>query len=250
MMKHLFSLIFLFFGSGLVTGGMAPAFAAQGVLGEERPTRELWIFLTIALLISLVGLVRALFPVYFARIIGAYYDNTLLHQLSKEDSPFASWPYLLLYTVLGFSVGMFVFLAQLSGVFATAVETDVRFFLLISLSVILLFALKILIIRIIAYVFDVRRLFRNYVIVLFLCYFNVAFVLLAFALIMSLLPYEEGKWLVPLALSLSGLILLFRLGKTAVDLMRNYRFPIFYFIVYLCTLEIAPILILIKIVSR
>lgn len=220
------------------------------VLHEERQPRELWIILTIAFLIAMLGLVRALFPGAFGRIIGAFFDNTLLSQLNKEDGPFLSWPYLLLYLLMGFSVGMFGYLVQLSGAVNFGYGADVRFFLLLSLSIIFLFAVKILLIRVTAHVFDIRRLFRSFVIVLFLSYYNVGLVLLFFALIMSLLPFEDANWLVPLALSITALMLIFRLGKSAFDILRNYRFPIFYFIVYLCTLELAPILILIKIVSR
>lgn len=216
----------------------------------ERQSRELWIILMLALLIALVGLIRALFPAAFGRIIGAFFDNTLFNQLIKEDGPFLSWPYLLLYVVMGFAMGMFGHHVFLTGFAESNVEPDLRFFLLLSLSIMLLFGLKLLVIRMVSYVFDVRRLFRSYVIVLFLSYYMVAFLLLVFALVMSLLPYSEAEWLVPLALFLTGFLLIFRLGKAAFDILRNYRFPIFYFIVYLCTLELAPLLILIKIVSR
>lgn len=216
----------------------------------ERQSRELWIILTLALLIGLVGLVRALFPAAFGRIIGAFFDNTLFNQLIKEDGPFLSWPYLLLYVVMGFSMGMFGYQVFLTGFAASNLETDLHFFLLLSLAIMLLFGLKLIVIRLVSYVFDIRRLFRSYVIVLFLSYYMVAFLLLVFALLMSLLPYSEAEWLVPMALFLTGFLLIFRLGKAAFDILRNYRFPIFYFIVYLCTLELAPLLILIKIVSR
>ncbi|HLW50135.1 MAG TPA: DUF4271 domain-containing protein [Sphingobacteriaceae bacterium] len=223
---------------------------AMILLYAERQPRDLWVILSLALLIALVGLVRALFPGAFGRIIGAFFDNTLLNQLIKEDTPFLSWPYLLLYIVMGFSVGMFLFLAQLSGFLSVAYVVDVRVFLVLSLSVIVLFAIKIMVLRVIAHVFDIKRLFRGYETALFLSYYNVAFLLLVFALMMSLLPFSEANWLVPTALSLAGVMLVFRLGKSAFEIIRNYRFPIFYFIVYLCTLELAPILILIKIVSR
>lgn len=223
---------------------------AMILLYAERQPRDLWVILSLALLIALVGLVRALLPATFGRITGAFFDNTLLNQLNKEDAPFLSWPYLLLYLVTGFSVGMFVFLVSLSGFASMDYSVDVRFFLLLSLSNILLFAIKIMVLRVIAHVFDIKRLLRGYETALFLSYYNVAFLLLAFALMMSLLPFSEANWLVPLALSLAGAMLVFRLGKSAFEIIRNYRFPIFYFIVYLCTLEIAPILILIKIVSR
>jgi len=220
------------------------------LLYSERQPRDLWIVLSLAVMFALVGLIRAFFPGAFGRIIGAFFDNTQLNQLSKEDAPFLSWPYLLLYFVMGFAVGMFVFLVNLSGFINIGYSVDVRLFLLLSLSSIVLFTVKIMVLRATAHVFDIKRMLRRYETALFLSYYNVAFLFLVFALMLSMLPFSAANWLVPLALSLAALLLIFRLGKSAFDLIRNYRFPIFYFIVYLCTLELAPILILIKIVSR
>ncbi len=221
-------------------------------MGSEvmRESRELWMLLTIGFLLLIFAFIRAAFPGVVFTIFGAYYDNTLLSQFSKEDRPFVEWPYLLLYLLLGFGMGMFALLCKQAGFIQWDALADWQFFLLISLCIIVLFFLKILVIRIIGSIFTIRHVFRNYILVLYLIYYNVGIGLLGVASIMILLPFAHAKWLVPTVFTLLGMMFLFRLVKTGVDALRNYRFPIFYFIIYLCTLELAPILILFKIVSR
>ena len=222
----------------------------QAVNPVVREGREMWVMLTLGMLLLLVALIRALFPGVIMKILGAYYDNTFLNLLGKEDRPFGAWPFLILYIVLGFAIGLFVLLCKQASLFQVEGVTDWQFYLLISGAVISLFYLKIVVLNIIGSVFDIREFFRNYILVLYLIYYNVGFGLLGFVTMLSLLPFSQANWLVPTALTLSAVMVFFRLGKSVIDVLRNYQFPVFYFIIYLCTLELAPILILFKIVSR
>lgn len=241
------SVFYTFFASQYL---LAIAPLLQAVTPVVREGREMWVMLTLGMLLLVVALIRALFPGAVVKIFGAYYDNTLLSLLGKEDRPFGAWPYLILYIVLGFAIGLFVLLCKQASLFHVEGVSDWQFYLLISGAIILLFYLKIVALNLIGSVFNIRELFRNYILVLYLIYYNVGFGLLGFVTILSLLPFNQAKWLVPTALTLSAIMLVFRLGKSVIDVLRNYQFPIFYFIIYLCTLELAPILILFKIVSR
>lgn len=223
----------------------------QFLPAASKPHREVWVIWILGALMLMVGLVRATFPVTTDLFIKAYYDNLLLGQLTKEESIFRSWPYFFFYLISGLSVGLFVYLILHSNVILQSVYTEgIRAFLLISLVVILLFTLKIATLRILGYVFLIKKMVRKYVVVLILSYFNAAMVFLPITFVMALLPYENVKWVLPVALISVLIMLIYRAIKVILDLLNNYRFSKFYLFAYLCTLEIAPVLILIKIVYR
>lgn len=232
--------------SSALTSAMVP------VLGDELPreTRDRWVILSIGLLAFFYGIVNYFFPGEISRIARAYYNRSHLVQLAKEDHLFSSWPFVFLYVLVGFAAGIFIYLGLASGVVGAGHPVKAKHFLLIALSVLVLFGLKIVAIRVIGFIFDISRLLRKYITVLYLGYFNTGIVLLVFATIISLMPYQQAGWLIWTAIGLCGLFLFFRVAQVAVELLINYRFPKFYLFMYLCTLEIAPVLILIKILYR
>ena len=229
-----------------------PAMAqeALGAEGVEKVSRPIWIVISIGLLFLGISVIYTLFPGTVSPIINAYFDNTTFKTITKGDNPFNSWPATILYVLLGLGIGMFIFLGVPSLSINLLTIEGPGLFLLLSLIVILLFTCKIALVQLLSFVFDLGNLLRPYIRVLFLAYFNSAFIFLFTALIISLLPVKNTGVMIAVSLVIAGAFLLFRLGSVVLDLLGAYRFPIFYLIVYLCTLEIAPILILIKLVNR
>jgi len=199
---------------------------------------------------------RLLFPADVALIVKVYFDQSLLGQINKEENMFNSWPYVFFYALFGFAAGLFIYLGMLSGSLGgaeaqwNARHGGVSLDLLLSLGVLVLFALKIVVTRFMGFVFDSARLLRRYITILFLAYFNAGIVFLLFAGAMSLMPFEQAPLLFWTGLICIALPFTLRLTYAGYELLSNYRFPKFYLIVYLCTLEIAPVLILIKVLYR
>lgn len=214
----------------------------------DKTVRPLWVISTIAVLMLFIAITHATFPTTVSQIIRSYYDQSLFNQIGKGENLFSTWPAFILYLVMGFASGLFFYLATPHIPLKFNEFPGYLIYLSISALVLLLFSLKILVTRFLSYVFGIRRYFRTYIRVLFLVYFNTSYLLFFSALAISLLPEQNLDWILQLTLTLTSFMLILRLGKVAIDLLNNYRFPIFYLIVYLCTLEIAPILILIKIV--
>jgi len=219
-----------------------------------RANRPLWIIAVTGLLLSIASVLRFVFPADVSLIVRAYYNQSLLSSLNKEESVFSSWPYVFFFLLFGFGAGLLIYLSLLSGVFGVSgVGTSASgaiSYLLISVFVMVLFGLKIITIRFLGFVFDSVRMLRRYITILYLAYFNAGIIFFLTAICISLLPFEYAAWLLWIGLILVALPLLVRLIYVTYELLVNYRFPKFYLIVYLCTLEIAPVLILIKVLYR
>lgn len=215
----------------------------------ERPSREPWVLATIGLLLLFLGIVRVSFPTEVLSIIQAFYNDRMLLQVNKEDTLYSSWPFVFLYILFGFAVGLFIYLCNLHYTGAGH-QNGVERFLGISLFVMALFILKIIATRLLGFIFDLQRVVREYVSILYLSYFNAAMVFLPIVLVLSLVPRTYVVWVVPAAFIIVLCLFVFRFAKTARNLLTNYPFSKFYLFTYLCCLEIAPILILVKVLGN
>lgn len=213
----------------------------------ERSVREPWIPAAIGLLLFFLGLVRVSFPNEVLSIIQAFYNDRMLLQVNKEDTLYSSWPFVFLYILFGFAVGLFIYLCNAH--YADS-GSGVERFLGISLFVMLLFIMKIIATRLLGFIFDLQRVVREYVSILYLSYFNAALVFLPIILVLSLAPRTFVAWVVPAAFIAILCLFVFRFAKTTRNLLSNYPFSKFYLFTYLCCLEIAPILILIKVLGN
>lgn len=210
----------------------------------QKVDRPLWIIGILILLFLGIGLVRLFFYSNFQNIIYGFFNDRVLAQISKEDNVMTSWPYIFLYIIFSFSLGLFILLYR--SAYSPMSEVTVTNFIQISLLVGILFVAKILMVRIIAVVFEVERLVREYVAVLYLVYFNSMLILMPLLLFVTFFPTSYFKIILILFLIVVSILFLYRFLRTAYSVVGNLRFSIFYLILYLCSLEIAPILILVK----
>src|SRR5690606_20225108 len=105
----------------------------------ERPGREPWVLVAIGLLLLFLGLVRVSFPNEVLSIVQAFYNDRMLLQVNKEDTLYSSWPFVFLYILFGFAVGLFIYLCN--AYYSGGGHDGMERFLGISLFVMLLFIL-------------------------------------------------------------------------------------------------------------
>jgi hypothetical protein len=122
-------------------------------------------------------------------------------------------------------------------------------FLFLTALVIGLFTFKIIVLRVLGFLFDVKRLVREYVSVLYLSYFNAAIlflpVVIAFSLTSSL--YAGIYSYIGIVMLLGIFVVQFL--RAGANILSNYKFPKVYLIIYLCALEFCPLIILFKVLG-
>lgn len=210
----------------------------------EKWHRPIWLVMALIMILVGLGLVRIFFTTTFTNVIFGYFNERVLMQISKEDNVLTSWPYIFLYIIFSFSFGLFVV------VYVSAKE-DLLFltisnFTRLSIIIGVLFVAKLLLIRIISIIFEAKRLARDYITVLYIVYFNTMLILIPILILAIFLPFEYLDYLAIILGVGVFLIFSYRLSRTAMSLLSNLKFSIFYLILYLCALEIAPVLILVK----
>lgn len=216
--------------------------------GEGKTARPIWVLVLVFILFLALAVVRLLFPLDFDLIVHAYFNERLLQQVSKEDNMMTSWPYVILYLIFSLALGLFIII--INGSFVNYDVLSFENYARTSLFVALLFIAKILLIRFISFVFELDRLAREYVAVLYLVYFNSMLFLMPFLILLIFVPTIYFKLILILFSVAVSILFVYRFVRTFVRLFGNLKFSVFYLILYLCTLEVAPILILVKTLSN
>ncbi|MGJ1238733.1 DUF4271 domain-containing protein [Sphingobacterium sp. G1-14] len=216
--------------------------------GTLKAHRENWILFTVLALIFGVGLIRVFFPSDIKLVFQGYWDDRVLLSVSKEDTILTSWPFIFLFILFSGAIGLFVSLFYAYELNRFDFITFPNYMKTAGM-VGALFALKIGFIRFLSFVFQIRKLVKEYVTVLYLIYFNTLFLMLPVLLILSLVPLTSVGVVLHLAIVGAALLFFYRFLKTATHIMSMYKFSISYLILYLCCLEIAPILILLRLLS-
>ncbi|WP_233165637.1 DUF4271 domain-containing protein [Pedobacter sp. ASV12] len=213
--------------------------------GELLQKGEVWILGVIALLVALFAGLKYSFSKQLATIVQSFFSNRVLGNLNKEDNLFTSWPFLLLFVQFGFTIGMFFYLAaqyqQLNYV-----ANGFQFFVTISVVVIVLYVLKILLLRLLGYVFNIQKPVNEYVSILYLSYFNASLLFIPLVIAFALSPLKYGAYYIAIAIILLVVVFVFQFIRAGINILSHYRFSKMYLFLYFCTLEICPILILIK----
>ncbi|UEG54301.1 DUF4271 domain-containing protein [Mucilaginibacter daejeonensis] len=213
--------------------------------GSVRRTRDQWVMVIIVSLLVYMGLLNRALSHDIKNVVQSFYNTRILSQVSKEENLLNSWTFIGLFVLFGFTFGLFLY--QVTNYYEMFYSiSGVQLFGFFSLLVFGLFAVKLLILRFLGFVFKVDRLVREYISVLYLTYFNITFVFIPVSLCFSLLAARYIPFILMLALITVVVIFVWQYLRSSVNIISNFKFHKFYLFTYLCALEICPILILVK----
>ena len=222
-------------------------FKSKSILrsGHIRQTRDQWIITIIIGLLLYTALLNIVMNKDVKSVFLSFYSKRAIVQAGKEDVQINFWAFVGLFLLFGLTFGLFLYqLAAYKGIYYSV--SGFRLFTSLVLIILLLFAVKFLVLKFVGFVFDIQKLVTEYVSVLYLTYFNIAFVFLPVTVCFSLLAAQLIPILLLVAVVLIVIILTWLYLRSSVNIISNFRFHKFYLFIYLCALEICPILILIK----
>jgi hypothetical protein len=213
--------------------------------GHARKTRDQWVIGTIIGLLLYTALLNRIMSKDVESVWQSFYSKRILSQVGKEDSIINAWTFMALFLLFGLTLGLFLYqLAQYKNVYYSI--NSVRLFVSFSLIILVALAIKFLIVKFLGFVFNINKLVSEYLSVLYLSYFNIGFIFLPVTVCFCLLASELISYILWIALVLAIVIFVWQYLRSSVNIVSNILFHKFYLVVYLCALEICPILILIK----
>lgn len=213
--------------------------------GLLRKTRDPWVIVTIVCLLIYTALINVFFSVDVSSVIQSFYKKSMLAHLDKEGGLINLWAF----------IGLFLLFSLTSGFVLYQVTTyyniyysfsGFRLFVMLSATIGFLFLFKFIMLKFISFVFDITRPVSQYITLLNLTYFNITFVLLSVAICFCLLSGPYIPLLLMITIIIVAIIFAWQFIRNSINIISNFQFHKFYLFIYLCALEICPVLILIK----
>ncbi|GGH20754.1 hypothetical protein GCM10007352_32990 [Mucilaginibacter phyllosphaerae] len=214
--------------------------------GHARPSRDVWVIAIIIALMLFASGLNIFSSKDMSNVFQSFYNRKTVSQAGKEDSPINFWTFAGLFLLFGFTCGLFLYLLTTGYYKVYYTIAGFQLFITLSFVIITLFASKFLVLKFLGFVFDINKLVSEYISALSLTYFNITFVFLPIALCFSLIADQFIPFLLAITLLLVVVIFIWQYLRSSVSIISNFRFHKFYLFIYLCALEICPILILIK----
>ena len=215
--------------------------------GKTRKSRDPWIIIIILVLFVYTALLNITLGADIRDIFRSFYGKRSA-QFDKESRGINLWAFIGLYLLFALTFGLFLYqLASYNSKYYPI--SGIQLFMALSLIIVVLFAFKFVILRFLGFLFDINKVVSEYITALYLTYFNIAFVFLPVALCFSLMQAALIPYLLAIAAILIVIIFVWIYLRSSVSIISNIRFHKFYLFIYLCALEICPILILIKVLN-
>ncbi len=219
----------------------------QNIIENTYPYQPTWVMLVIVLSLMLLGYLYSAFNSRFLNFIRAVFNPRYSAQASREERSLSHPVSMLLSLNFILTVSLFILQMLSSGIFSKSkIEFTLTSYFLIAGSVFCIYLVKLILIKVFAFIFDKNEIIAEYNFIIFLVN-----QFLGIALIPSIIFIAYGPKLFTEAVFYFGAItlsltLIFRVGKGIVAVLDKREFTPFYLILYLCTLEILPLLVGIK----
>ncbi|WP_152285894.1 DUF4271 domain-containing protein [Flavicella marina] len=213
-------------------------------IGLERTfeSNDLLTFM-FCLIFSLIVLVKQYEPQLFNALFSGFFSKSFYIDYANDLEIAFSWFKLLLFAIqnLIFSIGIVLFLK------VYGVDVDSILILKTFGGVSLYFILQYILSFFISYFFNFRDFFKKIHVLKFVYLKIIAGFLLPVLLFTTYLSSETKNKYMPYLLLLLGLLFLLRAVLVIVKNNQLVKERLYYFIVYLCTLEIAPLFVLYRV---
>lgn len=214
--------------------------------GKLRKHGQSWVLVVILCLVLGFAVLRIAYRNDINMLMNAFFDHRFLAQQTSAGGFFTSWPFMLLFVLFGFTIGMYLYLIgsylQLSYAFG-----GVEWYVILSLLIMGLLILKVYVLRFLGFVLMVQKAVRVYTSILFLSYFHAALLFLPLIVAFSLSSSAYAVLFIYAGMAIALFITVFQAIRGAIHVLSHYQFSKLYLFIYFCALEICPMLVLIKV---
>ena len=206
-----------------------------------------FLFTTVIELFLLLTILFTLFRSIPARVYRAFLNDNILSQLHREQGSMVSIPYFSFYLFFFFNAGFFLYLITWHyGI--TIAERNWASFLLLTGGLMGLFAGKHLLLKLLEAVLPFSKEFRVYSFTIIVFSIVIGILLIPFNLLIAYGPADAVSGVIVLAMVMLGLVFAFRFVRGIFIAGRLVALHLFHFLLYICTVEIAPALIVAKVI--
>ncbi len=226
-----------------------PVLKKKTVLKKEKEksgtsTNSLLFWLMTSVLIGLAFFIT-IFRNYLTKVYRSFFNHNILRLSHREQRSSVDFPYLFLYLLFFINLSIFIFLSA-TKFYPQYVAADASNLLQIGGVVAGTYALKHFVLNFLDYVFQIKPEMGlyNFTIMVFNNMLGIILVPLNFAIAFASPGLAKSLIFIGL-LAILG-VFLFKALRSFLLAMKLFSFHKFHFFIYLCAVEIAPVIVLIK----
>ena len=208
----------------------------------ERSIESLdWMTIALVLSLLILSLSKYLFQVKFLNFLVLPFNNKYI-VLSNKKGRLFHWFHIFITLFQFINLALFIFLAKKLWGLASS-ENSVQSFLVILGFIILFQLVKIVVQWFKGYAFDTTEIITD-LIYEKITYFNYSSLVMFISNVILIYVLKDSKIVIYVALGLILSINAIGLIKLLKDHQKVIVYYLFYFILYLCALEIAPLVVI------
>lgn len=215
---------------------------------EKESNYRRFLFVSILIMFIILTLIVTIFRILIEKIWKAFLNDNLLNQLHREQSSGLALAYVILYLLFFINAGLFAFLAARH--FGISISSSNVYALLLCMgSIAGFFVAKHFVLWMAGFIFPIGKEVDSYQFTIMIFNIIVGLFLVPVVLLIGYAPQTMTGVVVYSALGILGLTFLFLNLRGLFIATRFIAGNKFHFLLYLCAVEIAPILAIVKIAT-
>lgn len=208
-----------------------------------------WVSIAIIVIIALFAWYKLFYYRMFSQLINAFFSMATTNQIVRDESVLLQRASLNA-SVISYLVGG-LFLYQASTYYEWSHPfLDVGFtrFITFAFLIAMIYSIKMIGLRFLSNVFNADRPASAYIFTVFLFNMVGGLILLPIVVLLAYAPSHLRYFFIQTGIVLLAVLLLYRLMRAVMIWLSIQRASVFYLFLYLCAFEVAPLLLIRKIV--
>jgi hypothetical protein len=194
---------------------------------------------------------KVFYSKYFSQMFQAFTNNNLTNQIVRDENMLVQRASGYLSLVFNLIAALLLYLiSNYFGWSLGGIGFGFSRFIFFAILVSAAYTIKFLLLKFSGWLFDQDREMATYIFNIFLINNVLGILLLPFILLLAYNQQIHASYLITMSVILAGMAFLYRIYRGILVGFNAMSFSPLYLFLYLCTLEIAPLLILIRIVTQ
>lgn len=216
-------------------------------LNPLRPYKDMdWLVYLVSGVLLILGVIRLAYLKYFSDLFRAFLNPTLSQRQLKEQLSQSAFPNFLMNAFFVISLALYLYLLM----YRQQYITNPNALLLIPGLIVLvavIYVAKYLVLRFCGWLFGNADLADSYIFILYLINKIVGIILVPFLVILAFCQPEIANTFLYISLFLIVLLVGYRYVRSYSVIKQYLSFSKLHFFLYLCAFEVAPVLLLTKV---
>jgi hypothetical protein len=207
-----------------------------------------WIFYVLLFVVSAFTIVKTIHRKSLTQIKEAFLSNTISNQIVRDDNILFQRASVFLTIIFYLTSSLFLYkISNLLEWNNTYLASGFNQFLIFMLLISLTYSLKFIILKFIGFIFQIDKPITIYIFNIFLINNVLGILFIPLLIGACFLPHSYATLTFNIAILALVLAFIYRIIRGVMIGVSYPNFSIYYLFLYICTLEIAPMLLLLKI---